>query len=119
MQNKNEYPENWADQIRPSILTRDGYKCTTCGVKHRQRQASKNGKEWFDINKSELEFYINEGYKTKTIYLQVAHINNIKSDCRPENLISKCPIHHLQMDARYKALARIANFVKPSASKSE
>lgn len=113
MQNKNQYPENWADQIRPSILTRDGYRCTTCGVKHRQRQASSIANVWFNIATNEMEWYVSNGFKVKTIYLQVAHIDNNKSNCDPSNLIVKCPIHHLQMDSRYKSLMRIAKHVDP------
>jgi hypothetical protein len=116
MQNKKSYPDNWSDEIRPRILTRDKYKCTSCGVKHRQNQLREHNGTWINIDADEVEEAKSCGFKTRKIFLQVAHINNIKSDCSDENLVTKCPWCHHVMDKRHKILMRIANLVKPGNS---
>ncbi len=113
MQTKKEYPENWADEIRPAILKRDGYKCTECGVKHRQNQLLEHNGVWINIDSDEIEEAKSCGFKVRKVFLQVCHINNVKSDCRPENLITKCPKHHHLMDMQHKILKRIGNLANP------
>jgi hypothetical protein len=104
MQNKRGYPENWADEIRPSILKRDGYRCKRCGIKHRQNMFKTKSGNWVNIDPDEVQDYRAEGFRVKKVFLQVAHINNIKMDCNPDNLITLCPEHHLQLDKRFKIL---------------
>jgi hypothetical protein len=116
MKTKNQYPENWADEIRPNILRRDGYKCRRCKVAHRQRQAKRVGWEWFNIDKAELNFYTQSGYQTRTVYLQVAHLNHVKMDCAPDNLVTWCPTCHHANDAMHKTVMRIGNLCKPQSS---
>ncbi len=112
MNNRNEYPENWDDEIRPAILKRDGYKCTTCGVAHRQRQVLGDDNKWVNILKSERAWYDDRGYTTRVVFLQVCHIDNIKEHCEPSNLITKCPQHHALMDAAWKRVIKMSNYRK-------
>lgn len=112
MQNKKQYPENWADEIRPAILKRDGYKCTVCGVRHRSFIVWMSQDMWKYIDRDEVADFIADGKKAYQVFLQVCHLNHIKSDCRPENLITKCQRHHHIGDAQHKALMRIAKLME-------
>ena len=108
MQNRRDYPDNWNDEIRPSILKRDNYKCVECGIKHRSYVLIDQSKNRILIERDEFLEYKKEGWNTYKIYLQVAHINNIKSDCSPENLRTLCNRCHCDADKVWKSVMRIA-----------
>lgn len=106
MRNRSSYPAEWYDEIRPRILKRDNYRCTSCSVKHRQWVASKKHKEYIRIDKDEKADYELEGYKVYQILLHVCHQNHNKSDITDENLITKCVRCHARLDGSYKGLMR-------------
>src|SRR5882672_7840526 len=108
MYNRNQYPENWVDTVRPRILKRDNYKCCECGIKHRSYVLIDQSKNRILIDLSEHIEYKKEGWNTYRIFLQVSHINHDKSDCSDENLRSLCPQCHLKNDKEHKRLMRIA-----------
>lgn len=108
MRNKSDYPENWVDTIRPGILKRDNYKCKHCGIKHRVYVLVDSSGNYTLISKDEYLEYKPFGANTYRIYLQVAHVDNIKSNCNPENLITLCPRCHNKMDSQWKKVLRIA-----------
>ncbi len=101
------YPPNWRSEIRPFILARDKYKCQHCslpqnamayrGTKGRYIQVDAFAKEWAE----------NRGEKVKIIKLHVAHLNHLKDDIRPVNLLSLCPHCHSKHDAQHKKIAQI------------
>ncbi len=109
MRNKSMYPDNWNDEVRPAILARDGKKCQHCGVKHRSYIYIDQQDKVIMVDREEHEELKNGGYRTYRVYLQVAHLNNDKSDCRDENLLSLCPRCHLSNDRQYKNLMRLTN----------
>ncbi len=109
MRNKEHYPDNWTDEIRPRILIRDGYKCTVCNIKHRVYVFIDSADKRIVVDKKEHEDLKSEGYRTYRIYLQVAHKNNIKSDCSDGNLISLCNLCHYKRDKVWKNLLRLAS----------
>ncbi len=112
MQNRKLYPENWADEIRPSILRRDEYKCQHCGLKHRTYFVSYIPGDWRRVEVDEFKDCKKSGYKVKQIILQVAHKDNNKSNSAPENLITLCqPCHH-EMDKHWKLMVRLSNLHK-------
>jgi len=114
MRNKNLYPENWADEIRPAILKRDNFKCQMCPVKHRQYVFFDQSNKMIIIDRTECEELKANGYKAYRVYLQVAHRDHLKIDHSPENLFSLCPRCHRLYDKRYDTLLRLASYVKPS-----
>lgn len=61
-----EYPQEWTDDLKNSIRKRDNFICQLCG-----KSQQKNGKK-----------------------LDVHHINYIKTDLNPNNLISLCVSCH-------------------------
>ncbi len=118
MQNRKDYPENWATEIRPVILARDKMKCVTCGVKQGQRQVQGVHGVWEDIDVDDYFWLQDKGYKTRRVWLCVAHIDHNKSNCDPVNLVTECPSCHAKRDKQQRLLMRIGNLVKPSANKS-
>jgi 5-methylcytosine-specific restriction endonuclease McrA len=112
MRNRREYPDNWNDEIRPKILQRDQYKCTDCGIRHRQWVAKRLREKIIKIESNEKEDYRGFGYKVYMIRLHVCHINNNKKDTREVNLKSLCVSCHAKMDSNYKALIRKGNMIK-------
>ncbi len=109
MRNKSDYPENWSDEIRPRILARDKFKCQHCGIKHRSYLFfDQNGKRII-VDKKEHDELKAGGYKTYRVFLQVAHKDNVKSNCSDDNLISLCNLCHYTMDKQWKSAIRLSN----------
>lgn len=108
MRNKNLYPENWVDTIRPDILKRDSYKCRDCGIKHRSYVLVDSKGNRTLIEKDEHEEYKTYGANTYRIYLQVAHLDCVKSNCDYSNLLSLCPTCHNRRDRGHKVVMRLA-----------
>lgn len=96
------YDKNWRDVIRPSILARDGYKCQHCGIMHKSYAISQIGKPYIAVNANELDFYRSGGFKVVVVSLNIAHLNQIKSDNEPGNLLSLCSKCHVKYDRRYR-----------------
>lgn len=109
MRNRNKYPENWVDTVRPTILKRDNYKCQMCGVKHRAYVLVDGAGNYTIIDRSEYEEYKPFGAKTYRIYLQVSHKNHDKNNCDSENLWSLCIRCHAKNDIAVKKLVRISD----------
>lgn len=80
-----KYPQNWKTQIRPRILERSGGRC-----------------EWVDQDTGErceaVNYQPHPTTKSKVI-LTIAHTQNPDPmDCRDENLMALCQLHHLRLD---------------------
>lgn len=116
MRNKSLYPENWVDTIRPAILKRDNYKCTKCGIKHRSYVLVDSNFNWTVIEKSEHDEYKTYGAKTYRVFLQVCHLDNIKSNCDYSNLVVMCPKCHNLADRAWKQVMRLADKKKEMPS---
>lgn len=119
MQNRNRYPENWVDTIRPSILKRDNYKCTSCGVKHRQYVARDGQMNRVYIDVDEVYDFRANGWRVSRVYLQVAHIDQNPANCNPDNLTTKCPKCHFELDRRHNIIKRIGQLCKPFNSSGQ
>lgn len=102
---KSLYPDDW-QAIRNRILDRDNRACKHCGLKDRSYVTIENKSKWIPVTIEEAKHLERIGSRVTRVFLQVAHINNIKSDINPENLISLCPPCHLKMDAGWKQLKR-------------
>lgn len=109
MNNRQRYPENWSDEIRPSILKRDNYRCQRCNVKHRQYIFIDQNNKRIVVDRQEHEELKREGLKTFRIYLQVAHLNHNPQDNDPSNLLSLCPTCHHENDKEHKRLMKLSN----------
>ncbi len=104
--NKKEYHPNWTDVIRPSILKRDGYKCRSCGMRHKLRVYKDSRGKYVECDEFIETWAKKNGKKVFTLYLQVAHLDNDKTNNAPENLLSLCPRCHSIRDREHKALLR-------------
>lgn len=108
MRNKALYPENWVDTIRPTILARDNYKCTRCGIKHRSYVLVDSNHNRTIIDKDEHIEYKAYGANTYRVFLQVCHLDHNKGNCDPNNLITMCPTCHNLNDRSHKMVMRLA-----------
>jgi 5-methylcytosine-specific restriction endonuclease McrA len=106
MKNKHLYPADWNDTIRPAILKRDNYRCKKCFVKHREVGYFDRVKNFIPCDSYMQTWASNNGFKVQTLFLQIAHLNHDKSDCRPENLEALCPRCHLNYDREYNNMLR-------------
>lgn len=109
MRNRKKYSEEWTDTIRPSILSRDLYKCTRCRIPHRSYVLVDEKGNYTVISKDEHEEYKQYQAKTYRIYLQVAHLDNDPSNNHPDNLSCMCPKCHLKFDKDWALIMRVAN----------
>jgi ribosomal protein L44E len=107
MRNKEQYPAEWKDMIRPLALKRDGYKCTKCKVAHRSVG-------YYDMKKVFVEcdeFMRNRaaaiGMKLITIYLNVHHIDGNPGNNEEKNLRSYCAKCHFKQERELRKLKRI------------
>jgi len=108
MRNKHLYPEEWQDTIRPRILKRDEYKCTKCGIKHRTYVLVDSSKNRTIIDKQEHDEYKQYVANVYRVFLQVAHLDNIKSHNEDSNLASMCPYCHHLYDKAHKRVMLLA-----------
>lgn len=106
MKNRFQYPQEWFDTIRPAVLKRDGYKCTTCGIAHRATGYYDHKKIFIPCDEFMIAWAQKQGFKIQKIHLQVAHLNHKKDDCRTENLETKCPKCHLNYDRAFNQILR-------------
>jgi len=106
MRNKNQYPENWNDTIRPRILKRDKFQCQHCDIKHRQYVLIDQQNKVVKIEPDEHRELKEAGMNTYRVYLQVAHLDNDKNNCSDENLLSLCPRCHLRNDKKFKTMSK-------------
>lgn len=106
MKNREHYPDNWEDTIRPAILKRDAYKCQICGANHRAIGYYSTLGTFLPCDEFMQDWAKRTGQKTFTMHLQVAHRNHDKKDCRPENLQAMCPRCHLNYDRSFNSLLR-------------
>ena len=113
MKNKERYPENWADEIRPAALKKAGFKCSKCKISHKQAVVVNFGGIVQKIDRDELVEFIEDGKKAYMIYLQVHHINGNPSDNSEENLKVLCPPCHLREERQKAAITRIALQPRP------
>lgn len=98
MKNRENYPENWEDTIRPDILKRDNYTCKGCGAKHRKSYIfHKNGKRT-SIHEDEIQEAKEAGEKAYKVFLQIAHKDQNPSNNNYNNLIAFCRKCHLNFD---------------------
>jgi len=109
MRNRHKYPPEWYDKIRPEILKRDEYKCRDCRIKHRSWVAVKKGNNRMIIERDEIKDYTDSGYKCYQVFLQVAHLDNNKSNNNYQNLKSLCVTCHSRMDKEWKKIIRLSN----------
>ncbi len=92
--------------IRPDALRKAGYKCSECKAKHRSIGYRNVKGDWVECDELMLFWCKEQGIKVKQMFLQVCHVDNNPSNNDPDNLVVKCPKHHLRMDASLRAIVR-------------
>ena len=102
MKNRHRYTHDWYSVIRPTILTRDKFKCTFCG-------APQGSKGYYDKNhfieildEFMLNWALRHGFKVSRIHLQVMHLDQDTTNNNHNNLASGCPKCHFRYDNQFK-----------------
>jgi 5-methylcytosine-specific restriction endonuclease McrA len=112
MRNKQLYPKEWNDTIRPAILKRDKYKCQRCGIKHRDIGYYDYKSVWVSCDNFMIEYAKKTGFKVKEIILQVHHKDGNRANNNETNLTSVCDRCHMIIEAagnRVKRLIKNSN----------
>lgn len=118
IKNWDKYPTNWATEIRPRILKREGHCCKICKVPNYTWvcRGKWDGVEvWQDddgaIYQLDNGIYISSDYVGEVwsgtpgkqvlvkIVLTVAHLDHDITNNTDENLAALCQLHHLRHDA--------------------
>lgn len=122
MKNKQNYHADWTDIIRPAILKRDGYRCTSCGVKHKGYISKIGAVREQVIDAHEANWLRLKGHIVQKVYLQVCHLDQNPSNNDYANLSSMCPACHLRYDNQFNVIKRMFKRnkvnVKPSQIQS-
>lgn len=105
--NRKEYHEDWTDKIRPEILKRDNYKCRHCGQAHKVRVYKNSRRKYVECDEFVERWAKAQGHKVFTLYLQVAHLDQDKTNNDPSNLLSLCPRCHGKYDKESKRFKRL------------
>lgn len=100
------YPADWKTIIRPSILARDQFVCQHCGIGHGWRvvKTASGGYSKVDDFIESVNGY--EGQKIFRVWLHIAHLDHIKENIEPSNLLTLCPYHHAKYDKHQKSFMR-------------
>ncbi len=107
MRNKEQYPVNWKDMIRPLALKRDNYKCKKCKVAHRSVGYYDFKKTFVDCDEFMQAHAVKIGMKLITIYLNVHHRDGNPNNNEESNLISYCPSCHFKQERELRKLKRL------------
>jgi hypothetical protein len=101
-----KYSPDWKDVIRPSILRRDSYRCTVCGVGHKKEVYKNTNGSYVELDSFTKEWALAQGKKVFKMYLQVAHLDHDTNNNDSSNLKTLCPMHHAKFDSQHKAFSR-------------
>lgn len=97
------YPKDWPS-IRRRIIARAGDRCeffcadgTRCNAPNGVVvfRAIANSERWAD---GDAEVIAVGAWNPVKVVLTVAHLNHQPEDCRDENLMAGCQLHHLRYD---------------------
>ena len=105
---KEKYPDNWLTEIRPTILTRDKFKCKHCGVKDRSHYVLRPSGEPFYIETEDIQLSKKSGLKVKRVVLTIAHLDQDTYNNDYNNLAALCQRCHLAHDKPFNVAKRLA-----------
>lgn len=108
MKNRHRYSAGWFDTIRPAVLRRDNYKCTVCNATQRSQGYYDAHEQFIICDPLMIRWAAKQKIKIRTIYLQVAHLDQDPSNDSLANLKTFCPRHHLNYDRAFNAARRLA-----------
>lgn len=127
-ENKARYPNNWASDIRPSILARAGDRCEQCKAPNGEKICREMSGATYMIDTGEV-FDANTGDalgqthlvdypagRYITVVLTIAHLDHQPENCDPDNLRAWCQRCHLRCDQAHHAESRRATIASRKAS---
>lgn len=104
--NKYRYPPEWRDRIRPRILRRADHKCESCKVPNNALIMYDKSGAWLQMDDHMLAWANRNGHPVTRVTLTIAHVNQIVTDNRDDNLRAWCQKCHISHDAPFKAFMR-------------
>lgn len=107
MRNRELYPDNWESEIRPAILTRDGFKCTQCGIRQNTPYYVIRGLRMIVYGEFERNHAKANNARIRKIGLQIAHLDQNPSNNDHSNLKAMCPACHLTFDNQFNKAKRL------------
>ena len=108
MKNKDAYPVDWNDTIRPHILKKFAYKCAACKIPHRSHYYMR-GKIVVRLEDNFMLAWAQEnGLKVKQVFLNICHKDHDPSNNEERNLIAWCPRCHAAHDNEIRKIKRKA-----------
>lgn len=108
---KARYPKNWPEISKRIRFERAQGLCEfvmangqRCDAPHDEVifRDKKNLEQWRGVTSTDL-CEGDDDYKAVKVILTVAHLNHKPEDCRDENLMAMCQLHHLRYDAAHHA----------------
>lgn len=106
MRNKQQYPVNWSDTIRPAALMRANYKCSKCKIKHRSKGYYDYTGNWIECDNYMLMYARKLEFKTQEIILQVHHRDGNRENNNDSNLQVLCVRCHLEVERELNKMKR-------------
>lgn len=77
--------------IRPLILKRDGYKCTSCNVEHQATVYENSRKEYVVCDEFMTAWALANGFNVYNVRLHVVKLNPLIEGINPDNFLLLCP----------------------------
>jgi len=103
---KSRYPKGWREISRRIRFDRAGGSCEwpACGAPHGELifRLKRDPEQWRSPNGSDCG-EADPGHRGCVVVLTVAHLNHTPEDCRDENQMALCQVHHLWLGAKHHA----------------
>ena len=106
MYKRKEYPKDWFDTIRPTVLKRADYKCESCRLPHRSQGYYGYDGKFVKCDEFMKAWAIRNGLKVHTVYLHIAHLDQNRNNNALHNLRALCPQCHRLYDAPFSGAKR-------------
>lgn len=107
--NNQGYSIDWRDIVRPSVLKRDKYRCSHCGLSNRVNYTLVNNKKVILDDDWLLKRYSSQDHKVIKVSLNIAHQCNNKACINELHLLTLCCSCHLRLDKHNNTINRLIN----------
>jgi hypothetical protein len=106
MKNRDKYPQEWFDTIRPAVLKLANYKCEICGIAHRAIVYKAANGSYVECDEFMADWARKNNLFPFKIHLQASHKDQNRKNCSLTNLQALCPKCHLNYDRDFNKILR-------------
>jgi hypothetical protein len=107
--NAKGYSIDWRDIVRPSVLKRDKYKCSHCGLANRVMYCQVDNRRLILDDDWLYKKYSTAGFKINKVALNIAHECHTKACINELHLLTLCDSCHLRYDKHIHVINRLIN----------